>query len=83
MILLRMPGTAAAFPDKRASKATLATTAGSAFRERPTHVSCIPARSYTPVSVTPGITQVTETPLSFNSYRSACVNEYKNAFEAQ
>jgi hypothetical protein len=45
-------------------------------------VSSIPARSKKSVSVGPGISAVTMTPVSRNSWRTASAKEYRNAFEA-
>jgi len=59
--------------------ADLRDVAGSSFFDCPTLVSSMSARAKKSVSVAPGIRQVTVTPLSFNSARSANENESMNA----
>jgi hypothetical protein len=53
---------------------------GSFFFDRPTCVSSMSARSKKSVSVAPRIRQVTVTPVSFISARSANENESTNAW---
>ncbi|WP_243422561.1 hypothetical protein [Micromonospora globispora] len=65
-----------------ASKASSATVRGSSFFPWPTRVSSMCARSKKFVSVGPGISDVTVTPVSLSSLRSASANDWLNDFDA-
>ena len=77
--LFFQPETTSPSPSLIALKPTLATSAGSSFLPVPTFVSSMPARAKKSVSVAPGISTLTVTPLSFSSLRSANENESTNA----
>jgi hypothetical protein len=79
--LFLSPATTSASPFIMARKPTVATSAGSIFSSVPTLVSHMLARTKNSVSVAPGIRQVTVTPVSLSSLRSAAANESTNAFE--
>jgi len=42
----------------------------------------MPARSKNSVSVGPGCSAVTVTPVFFSSWRTACANDWRNALDA-
>jgi hypothetical protein len=65
-----------------AAKPCFATCAGSSFFDAPTLVSSMSARAKKSVSVGPGISDVTVTPLSLSSSATACANDWMNDFEA-
>ena len=66
-------------PSIIASNPILATSAGSILASLPSPVSSMSARAKKLVSVGPGMRQVTVTPLSFSSLRSAHENESMKA----
>jgi len=80
--LLCQPVTTSPSPFIIALKPVLATSAGSSFFAVPTFVSIMSARSKNSVSVAPGMRHVTETPLSFTSWRNANEKLSRNAFVA-
>ena len=59
-----------------------ATSAGSSFSPAPTFVSRMSARSKNSVSVGPGMSDVTVTPVSSSSLRSASAKDCTNDFDA-
>jgi hypothetical protein len=69
-------------PAMRASKPARATSAGSSLSPAPSFVSSMSARSKNSVSVGPGMSDVTVTPVSFSSFRSASANDCTKDFEA-
>ena len=81
-MVLAEPATTFSLPAISASKPCFATTAGSSFLLAPTLVSSISARWKKFVSVGPGISDVTVTPVSFSSLRSASANDCTNDFDA-
>ena len=76
------PATTRSLPAMSASKPYRATSAGSSLSEAPTFVSSMSARSKNTVSVGPGIREVTVTPVSLSSCRSASANDCTNDFDA-
>lgn len=69
-------------PAIRASKPSLATSAGSSLLASAILVSSMPARSKKSVSVGPGWSAVTVTPVSLSSNRMAWANDCRKALEA-
>jgi hypothetical protein len=80
--LLCQPDTTSPSPFIMALKPILATSAGLSFLPWPTLVSSMSARAKNSVSVAPDIRQVTVTPLSLISARSAKEKESRNALVA-
>jgi hypothetical protein len=80
--LVRDPPNTDASPFIRPSKPCRATCAGSSFDACPTLVSRSSARSKNSVSVGPGRSAVTLTPVSVSSSRSARAKDCTNAFDA-
>ncbi len=78
--LFFQPLTTSPSPRIIASNPVFATSAASSFLAVPTLVSIMSARSKKSVSVAPGIRQVTVTPVSFSSCRSAKEKLSRNAF---
>ena len=81
-MFLTLPAMTWSLPAIRASNPSLATSAGSSFLASATLVSSMPARSKNSVSVGPGWSAVTVTPLSFSSCRTAWANDWRKALEA-
>lgn len=77
--LFFQPLTTSASPVISAAKPIRATSAGSSYLAWPTLVSSMPARRKNSVAVAPGIRQVTVTPLSFSSSRSAAAKLSRKA----
>ena len=69
-------------PFMSASKPSRATSAGSSFSPAPTFVSRMSARSKNSVSVGPGMSDVTVTPVSSSSLRSASAKDCTKDFDA-
>ena len=81
-LFLTLPAITWSLPAIRASKPSLATSAGSSLSASATLVPSMPARSKNSVSVGPGCSAVTVTPVSFSSNRIAWANDCRNALEA-
>lgn len=82
ILLTSEPAATLCSPFISASNASSATLRGSSLRPWPTRVSSMSARSKNSVSVGPGISEVTVTPLSFSSLRTPSANDCTNDFEA-
>ena len=78
----RDPATTFRSPDMSARKPCSATWAASSFSDAPTRVSSMSARWKKSVSVGPGISDVTVTPVSRSSSCRASANDCRNDFEA-